>query len=175
MLTVDVWANAADEAASPSAVPARSRMTDMRKMHPDLVRTSRLENKAKKRNVAGGALSRKGLQHLIMRRRRTPRLPTHDGDFRSIGSAAAETRINRPFRARQLAPHEREIAAEQPAVAAVAFELLCQPLVRGIVFRNDQQARRVFVEAVHDTRPLDPPDTGQAIAAMRDQRVDQRS
>ena len=40
---------------------------------------------------------------------------------------------------------------------------------------HDHQAGGVLVEPVHDARPLDPADAGQARAAMGDQRVDQRA
>ena len=52
-------------------------------------------------------------------------------------------------------------------------ELLRQPFVRDVGLGDDQQARRVLVDAVDDARPRDPADPGQRSAAMVEQSVDQ--
>jgi hypothetical protein len=44
-----------------------------------------------------------------------------------------------------------------------------------VVLGDHHQARGVLVEPVHDARPIDPADPGQARAAMGDQGVDQCS
>ena len=45
--------------------------------------------------------------------------------------------------------------------------------MRRIVLGDDQEAGRVFVEAVNDPGPFDAADPGQAFSAMGNQRVDQ--
>ncbi len=47
--------------------------------------------------------------------------------------------------------------------------------MRAVRLGDDQQARRVLVDAVHDAGALFAPDARQRIAAMRQQRVDQRA
>ena len=44
-----------------------------------------------------------------------------------------------------------------------------------VVLGHHHQAGGVLVEPVHDARPLDAADAGQAVAAMGDQRIDQRA
>ena len=44
-----------------------------------------------------------------------------------------------------------------------------------VVLGDDQQAAGVLVEPVDDARPLHAADARQAVAAMGDQRVDQRA
>ncbi len=52
---------------------------------------------------------------------------------------------------------------------------LRQRLVRAVRLGDDHDAAGVLVEAVDDARPLDAADARQAVAAMVDQRVDQRA
>ena len=54
-------------------------------------------------------------------------------------------------------------------------ELLGEALVRAVGLGDDQQAGRVLVEPVDDARPLHAADARQAVAAMGDQRIDQRA
>ena len=53
-------------------------------------------------------------------------------------------------------------------------ELPRQPLVREVVLGDDQQPRRVLVDAVDDPGPRDPADPAQRSAAMVEQRIDHR-
>ena len=54
-------------------------------------------------------------------------------------------------------------------------ELLGESPMRPVVLGGDEKAGRVLVEPVHDARPLHAADARQAVAAMVDQRVDQRA
>ena len=54
-------------------------------------------------------------------------------------------------------------------------ELLAQRLVGGVVFRDDQAAGGVLVEAVDDARAFDPADAGKLAFAVVEQGVDQRA
>ena len=47
--------------------------------------------------------------------------------------------------------------------------------MRAVVLGDHHQAGGVLVEPVHDARPLHPADAGEAVAAMGDQRIHQRS
>ena len=52
-------------------------------------------------------------------------------------------------------------------------ELLGKPPVRDVGFCNDQQPARVLVQPMHNPRPAHAADPRQAVAAMREQGVDQ--
>ncbi len=54
-------------------------------------------------------------------------------------------------------------------------ELRGQRGVGAIGLGDDHQAGRVLVEAVDDARPAHAADTGEAVATVRDERVDQRA
>ena len=73
------------------------------------------------------------------------------------------------------APDEGEIFARQRQLAAVIGEEAREAVMRGVGLGDDQQAGRVLVDAMHDAGLLHPADAGQAIAAMGDQRIDQRA
>ena len=54
-------------------------------------------------------------------------------------------------------------------------ELRRQRLMRAIILGDHQEAARVLVEPVHDARPPHAADARQAVAAMGDERVDERA
>ncbi len=161
------------EAAAVNRI-SQNRMADMREMHADLMRPAGFEHEPQQRNVAAGRSPGK-VEHFIMRLSLAADDASRYRDFHAVGAASPEPRIDGPFRPRKLAPDERQIAAMQPAVAAVAFELLRQALVRGVGLGDHEQARRILVQAMHDARPLDAANAGEAFAAMGDQSVDERS
>ena len=72
------------------------------------------------------------------------------------------------------APDESEIAAPQRALAPVIGKLGRQCSVGAVGFRDHQQAGGVLVEAMYDPGPPDAADAREAVAAMGDERVDQR-
>ena len=106
---------------------------------------------------------------------RRPGLAADDGDLGAVGAAAGERRIDRPARALGRAPDDRQVAALEPAVGAMGGELLGETLMRAVGLGHHEQAGGVLVEAMHDARPLDAADAGQASPAMGDERVDQRA
>ena len=87
---------------------------------------------------------------------------------------AVERRVDGAARPRRRAPDDGEIAALQRAFALVG-ELLAERAVGAVVLGHHHQAGGVLVEPVHDAGPLDAADARQAVAAMGDQRVDQRA
>ncbi len=60
------------------------------------------------------------------------------------------------------------------AIDAVRLELLREALMRAIRFGDDQQARRILVDPVHDARPRHAADAGQLAPAMMQQGINQR-
>ena len=58
----------------------------------------------------------------------------------------------RAVRPRRRAPHQREIAALELALAAMIGELLGERAMRPVGLGDDEQAARVLVEAMHDAR-----------------------
>ena len=66
------------------------------------------------------------------------------------------------------APYDSVITA----LNRVSRELRRQTGVRGVGFGDDKQAARILVDTVHDAGALHAADTGQAVAAMGQQRVD---
>ncbi len=88
---------------------------------------------------------------------------------------AADRRIDRACLRGRRAPDEREIDALEPAAPAMVRELLGERAVRLVGLGHDQQPARVLVEAVHDAGPRHAADARQALAAMGDQRVDERA
>src|SRR5208283_3088112 len=74
------------------------------------------------------------------------------------------------------APDEGQIAAfERSAAAAMAGELRRQRAVRTIVLRHHHYAGRVLVEPVHDAGASLAADARETLAAVGDERIDQRS
>lgn len=57
----------------------------------------------------------------------------------------------------------------------MGLELGCQSVMRAVGFGDDQQAGCVLVNPVNNPRPAFAADTGQAVGAMSQQRVHQRS
>ena len=72
------------------------------------------------------------------------------------------------------APDEGEIAALQLAFGLVG-ELRRERAVGLVGLGHHHQAGGVLVEPVHDAGPLDAADAAEAVAAMGDQRIDQRA
>ncbi len=149
-------------------------MADMGQMDADLVGAAGFQpagEQARHRLAVGAGIA---LQHLPMgdrprgRPSRTAILSRACG-WRPSGASTV------PLRPVRHAPDEGEIAALQRAGAAVIGELRGQPPVRAVGLGDDHQAGGVLVEPVHDARPLHAADAGQAVAAMGDQRVDQRA
>ena len=54
-------------------------------------------------------------------------------------------------------------------------ELLGEAGVSRVRLGDHQKTRGALVEAVHDPRPLDAADAGEAVPAMSDERVDERA
>lgn len=104
-----------------------------------------------------------------------PGLAFHHSHARTVGWAASDAGLDGADAPRRHAPDEGEIGPLEPAVGAVGGELLGQALMGGVVLGDDEQARCLLVEAVDDARSLDATDARQAVAAVGDQRIDERA
>src|ERR1700674_4020541 len=72
-------------------------------------------------------------------------------------------------------PDEGEIGAlERLAAAAMVGELCRERAVRAVALRYDHEAGRILVEPMHDAGTPLAADAGQALAAMGDERIDER-
>ncbi len=78
----------------------------------------------------------------------------------------------RPDAGIRLAPDKREIVPAQLAGPAMVGKLGREPPVGRVGLGHHHYAACVLVEPVHDPRPRDPANARQALAAMRDQRID---
>src|SRR5690349_988989 len=81
---------------------------------------------------------------------------------------AVERGVDRAPRAERRTPSKGKVAALKTTIFTLAGELRRQRLVGMVVLGHHHQATGVLVEPVHDARPLDAADAGQAVAAMRD-------
>src|SRR6478672_1536323 len=91
------------------------------------------------------------------------RVPTallaYDSHSRPMPRITSERRHDLACGHIEAAPDERKIFALERAGAAMVGKEFGQPPMRGIRFGDDQQSRRVLVQAMHDPGPLDPADT----------------
>ncbi len=99
---------------------------------------------------------------------------SHDAAPRAV-RGAAERRVDRAPGALRRPPDQRRIGALQAAAAPMVGKGAREGAMRGVGLRRDDQPARILVEPVHDARPPHAADPRQAVAAMVDQRVDQRS
>ena len=90
-------------------------------------------------------------------------------------AGAAEACIDGALEALRLAPDDGLVGAFQRSGEAVVGKLLGEMAMGMVVFRHHHHPGGVTVKPVDDARPLDAADARQAVAAMVDQRVDQRS
>ena len=151
---------------------AHDRVTDMGQMHADLMRAAGLQpafDEARDRLAVGAGVA---LQHLPMRHRLAAAL-AHGALLTRFG-AAVERRVDGAARLIGRTPDEGEIAALQTAFAFVG-ELLAERTMRCVGLGHDHEAAGVLVEPMHDARAFHAADAGETVAAMRDQRVDQRA
>src|SRR5438552_18181801 len=94
----------------------------------------------------------------------------------SRARVAIDRAINPAMRAGGRPPNKREIAAlERRAATAVIGELCSERRMRAIVLRHHHEAGRILVEPVYGAGPALAADAGEAVAAMGDQGIDQRT
>ena len=107
-----------------------------------------------------------------MRHRRAA-VAAHRALFAGV-SVPVEGRIDGAFRTVGRAPDQSQITALDSAFGLVG-ELGRERAMGHVGLGHHHQAAGVLVEPVHDAGPFDAADAGQAVAAMGDQRIDQRA
>ncbi len=159
------------EAGSVSVV-TQKRMADMREMNPDLVSTTGLETECKEARdrVAGRAV---GLDQPPARDG-APAVAPHAHPFPGV-RVTPDRGIDGTDRLVRQAPDEAEVFALERTGAAVIGELCRERPMSGFGLGDDQQARRVLVEPMHNAGPAHSPDSRKVVTAMGDERVDKRA
>ena len=148
---------------------ADQRMADMRHMHADLMRAARLQPTGQQRRGA------EILEPFPMGDRLAP---ARGGDHRhalALRRVAADRRVDRPLRALGRAPGEGEIVAREIEFAAVILEEFRETGMRRVGLGDDDEPACILVDAMHDAGLLDAANAGETLAAMRDERIDQRA
>ncbi len=150
-------------------------MADVRHMYANLVRPSGLKFKAQTTgdNVSLWAL--KFLFNLVVRHRTAPLLGRHHRHLFTVDPGPAQRCVNHAGSARRHAPRNTDIGPQHPPVSAMRGKLLRQSTMRTIILCDHQYARSLFVQPVNNPRTANTADPRQALPAMRNQRVNQRT
>ena len=138
------------------------RMLDIAHVHADLMGPARLQAAFHQR------IACKALDHAKMRTRFLA-VFFRDGHLLTVAFIAADRCVDHAVIMCERPMHERIVQAVHPLVG----QLPAQFDMRQIVFGNDQQPGRIFVDAMHDARTQDPVDAGK-ILAVEQQRIDER-
>ena len=150
----------------------------MRHVDANLMSAAGFEVAVDQRGECGGVRRLvKTFQHFVMRNGLVGVLivRTLDGASGPVASGAAERRVDGADQLARAAPDDRLVGAFQRRGAAVVGELLGQMAMGDIVLSDDHDAGGVLVQPVDDAGSAYAADAGEAVAAMMDQRVDQRA
>src|ERR1035437_8333801 len=151
---------------------AQDRMPDMGQMHSNLVGAAGLQGASQQAGDRLAVGADRALERLPMGYRLAAAF-AHSA-FVARLRMTVERSVDGAFRAGGRAPDQGEIAALDAAVGLVG-ELGAERAMGGVGLSNDHEAGGVLVEPVHDAGPLHAADAGQAVAAMGDQRIEQRA
>ena len=139
----------------------------MRHVHPDLVGSARLQAAADETGSGEAFLQ------LIVGDCLPGSCGSTHSHFLPVGAGTLQSGGNRARPAFGRTPNKCEVFAFHAAIAAVGGELFGQALVGGIILGDHQETGCLLVDAVDDAGTLHPADTGQTIAAMGNQGVDE--
>ena len=89
----------------------------------------------------------------------------------SVAGMAADGRVNDGVLERHAPPQQRMVLADGGPV----MDLLGEPLMREVVFSDNQKPRCIFVQAMHDAGPDRAAQGGKMGTGMGQEGVDQRS
>ncbi len=153
-------------------------MADMAHMHPDLMCAPSFQPALHQSGMGNKRLPHRNPRH------RVPSALKQNGLPLTVGLVARELRSDfqhTGFETNALDALQTRIALVWHTVAnrqiaatgRMRGELRGQPMMRGVGFRNDEQAGCALVDPVHDTRALLPTDARQIAAEMVQERVDQ--
>jgi len=147
-------------------------MTDVSEMDPDLVRPPGFQtalHEARKGFLAMFS-GTEGFLHAIAGARRFP-LAAQNGHAFAVEGIAAEIPLHQTLTGARRAPDDGLIGA----LDGMRGELLGQAAHGALGLGHHQQAARVLVKTVDDTRARHAADSGKRIAAMGEERIDQRA
>ena len=148
------------------------RVADIGEMYPNLMGASGVELAGEERGHRFSVPPVEGLQYLPVGDRFAPALAY--GHLFACVRVPVYRCVHRAVGAVRQAPDKGQVAASHRAGASVIRKLRGQRLVRPVVLGGYHEAGGVLVESMYDAGAADAADAGQAVAAMRDQRVDER-
>ncbi len=99
----------------------------------------------------------------------------HYGLLGAIAMGASKRGIDRSGFTVGRSPDDGKICPLQITRAPVISKLGAQMAVGKVVFGHDHNAAGFFVQAMHNARPLNAANARQSVAAVMDQRIDQRA
>jgi len=134
-------------------------------MYPDLVRAPRRQFAFHQRRQSADALD-----DLVTRLRRLS-APSHHRHFFAVRRVAADGAFDFSLGRHWHAPDQRLVAA----LECPCFQLPGEVLVGGVVLGHHHQPAGVLVESMHNAGPGNAADARQAVPAMGQQGIDQRS
>ena len=155
---------------------ADHRMADMGQMHPDLMGSSGLQPAFHKGGVRFRIFA-ETFDDPVMRDGMTAvgGFPAFDLAFCTVASRASQRRIDNAFQWRRGSPDIRQVCAFKRAAASMIGKLFRQVTMRCVVLGNHHDAARVLVETMHDAWSAYAADARKGLAAMMDERIDERS
>ena len=156
--------------AGPVKWVAQYGVADMCHMHTNLVRATGLQMAGKARDLPVEI----AFLHLIIGDGVARAFMGRNGHFAAVVRRAGEACVNLAEAGQGRTPHQRLIAALHASVAAMGGKLRAERQMRGISFGRHHNAACVLVEPMDNARALFPANAGQRIAAMGDERVDER-
>src|ERR1700722_914824 len=127
-------------------------MTDRRHMDPNLMGPSGLElasNEACRAEVFLESPTGRGVPTALL---------SEDRHFLPMARIAADGCCDLSCGHVEAPPNQGQIFARERAAAAMVCEEFGQAPMRCVSLSDDQKTRCVLVQAVHDSRPLDPAD-----------------
>ena len=152
---------------------AHKPMTDMGHVHPDLVRPPGFEP-AFHLGKGGAIVWPEAGKPAHMGYRVAGVGPVGNGHFQPVVGIAGQGRVDRELRAGP-APHKGRVEPLQIVGLAVIGELCGEVLVGGIGLGHHHHAGRVLVQPVNDAGAFHTANAGQALAAVKQERIDQRA
>lgn len=149
---------------------AEERMANMGEMDADLMGSPRLERAGYEARLVSIALDEP-----VVGARMPSAAGRDNSDFLTVGGVPGERGINRARGPLRSPPHEGEVLALEQERLAVVSKKRREALMRGIRFRNHEEARRILIESVHNAGPPHAPDARKARPAMGNQRIYERA
>ena len=158
---------AGDGAGSPIGRVADQRVTEMRKVHADLMRAAGFEATFDQTCERSLGIA-ETLDDPVARARRLPAAAQHRHAF-AIEGVASDVAFHKPLSQARGAPHHGVIGP----LDGPMLELPGEAVHGTIILGGNKKAARVLVEPVHNSRPGLAAESAERGAAMRYQCVDQ--